>query len=352
MKSRLRFLKNLNALRRPQASVETTIVIYDRALFKHVPGFQSWVKKYPHAFPVAAGESLKSLESFSKIASAIHRAVGDKATRQWTVLAMGGGSVGDFAGFFASVYKRGLMLVHVPTTWLAALDSSHGGKTALNLRGAKNQIGTFYPASETILIQNVLEALPNSNLDDAMGELAKIALIDGRAWARKLRRPVSRGARAKVERAQAVWLWRQLPSAIESKLRIVARDPEETRGDRRLLNLGHSFGHVLEAFLGLSHGASVGYGLLFAIDLSESLGELSSFRASEIRTWLGDFGISGKPGKRIPSSKARALLLRDKKRESGNGVEFLLLKKPGHVVRRKLDVDLVLKIAQEAGWTR
>lgn len=344
MESRLRFLKNLNGLRL-SAPAQTTVVIYDRKLVAHVPGLRSWLKSYPHAFPVSAGESLKSLESFSKTAVKIHRSIGDKASREWTVLAMGGGSVGDFAGFFASVYKRGLKLVHVPTTWLAALDSSHGGKTALNLGGAKNQIGTFYPASETVLVRPILMALPHSNLRDGMGEFAKIALIDGRAWTKGLRKPG-------VASSDSQWLWRHLPSAIESKLRVVRRDPLETRGDRQILNLGHTFGHVLEAKLGISHGASVGYGLLFAIDLSESLGDLTPKAAAALREWLSGFGISERPKTKIPQKIARDLLLRDKKRDQKNLIWFILVKGPGRVVRKRLDVDLVLEIAQETGWTR
>lgn len=341
MRTRLHFLNKLGEVKSDWAEPQTSIVIYDRKLIRAVPGFRAWIAKYPHAFAVTAGEKLKSFESFARESSRIHRAAGDRVNRKWTVIAVGGGSVGDFAGFFASVYKRGLNLVHIPTTWLAALDSSHGGKTALNLGGAKNQVGTFYPAAHTLLVQSILTPLPKRNVRDAIGELAKIALIDGRSWTRKLR----------CSRSEAMWLWELLPHAIESKLRIVRRDPYELRGDRQLLNLGHTFGHVLEGALGLSHGESVAQGLLFALDFSEAVSAVSAIEATRIRGWLGELGIK-KTGHRIARTIAARLLKNDKKRALGNYVWFLVVKGFGKVERRQVDVEHILEVASVNGWLR
>ena len=261
-----------------------TILFYDKILIKKVAGFRRFLKSYPYSFPLVAGERLKSIDSFAKTADRVHARIGESVTRQWTVLAIGGGSIGDFSGFFASVYRRGLRLVHVPTTWLAAIDSSHGGKTALNLAGAKNQIGTFYPAAHTVLVHSLLSSLPDQSAEDAMGEFLKIALIDGRAWTKFS--PITTGRSGR--------LWRLLPNAIDSKLRIVKRDPLELKGDRQVLNLGHTFGHLLEAELGLSHGRSVALGLLFAIDFSEASGALTMKAAAAIRQWLESNGINRK----------------------------------------------------------
>lgn len=344
MRTRLHFLKKLNLRAISKlAPPETAIVFYDRRLLSAVPGFRNFLKSFPHAFALTAGEGLKTLESFSAISRKVHLRVGENATRTWTVLAIGGGSVGDFGGFFASVYKRGLRLVHLPTTWLAAIDSSHGGKTALNLSGAKNQIGTFYPAVDTILVHSVLRALPLSNVEDAIGEFLKISLINGGLLARV------RGESA--ERAQM--LWRFLPRAIEAKMRIVRSDPIETKGARQVLNLGHTFGHVLEMELGLSHGRSVALGLLFALDFSETSGALSPKSALSIRQWLRSFGVVRDVVKdRVLKSKAQKLLRSDKKRDHGDFVWFIVIRGLGRVERKRVAVSQIMAVVENRGWLR
>ncbi len=344
MQTRRHNFENLNskkfaALLDPAA----TIVLYDRNLISKVAGFRRFLKTYPHVFALDAGEKLKSLESFAKTAERVHSRVGEAVTRKWTVLAIGGGSVGDFAGFFASVYRRGLRLVHVPTTWLAAIDSSHGGKTALNLAGAKNQIGTFYPATDTVIVRSLLRALPKQSSDDAMGEILKIALIDGRAWTKFRPFTTSRSRH----------LWRLLPSAIDSKLRIVKRDPFERKGYRQILNLGHTFGHVLESRLRLSHGRSVALGLLFAVDFSEATGALTVGAAAEIRDWLERNGVQRNSRLDVVDLKSTARLLRsDKKRDKGDFVWFVVIRGRGKVERRLVTVAQILSVARHYGWLR
>lgn len=348
MRTRLHFHNRIDEKKlRSVFSPATSIVVFDRKLLTVVPGFRRWLKAYPHSFALSGGEKLKSMKSFARECNRIQRAVGDQVTRQWTVVAIGGGSIGDFAGFFASVYRRGLRLVHIPTTWLAAIDSSHGGKTALNLSGVKNQIGTFYPSTDTILIRSILQLLPEKNLDDAVGELVKIALIDGRTWAKNLKRP--KGSRTK----QAQWFWRQLPNAIESKLRIVRRDPLEVLGDRQILNLGHTFGHVIESDRRLAHGRSVALGLLFALEFSESETVISSTSANAIRVWLAQNGIvNPKKSELVSMTQARRLLARDKKRAEGRDVWFILLRGFGKAERRRVDVDRLLEFAEASGWLK
>ncbi len=348
MRTRLHFLKNLNS-KKPDALLNpaTSIVIFDRKLLAAVPGFRKWLKHYPNSFAVSAGEKLKSLESFAREAGRIQRAVGENVTRHWTVIAVGGGSIGDFAGFFASVYKRGLGLVHVPTTWLAAIDSSHGGKTALNLSGAKNQIGSFYPASDTILIRSVLAGLPPASFEDSLGELLKIALLDGRAWTNDLKMPSG------TRKTKAAWLWRQLPHAIDSKLRIVRRDPFEIGSERQLLNLGHTFGHVLEAERGISHGRSVALGLLFALEFSEKTMALSHTSAASIRRWLASNKIDfSKRSVRVRKTAARKLLRSDKKRADDGFIWFIVVRGFGKAERRRVEVEQILEVADTNGWLR
>ncbi len=333
-------LKQVQNFRSIRVSRERTILIYDRRLRSAAPGFQSWAKSFPFQFPVRAGESLKSLTSFQAFTERVHRRVGGSANREWTVVAVGGGSIGDFAGFFASVYKRGLKLIHIPSTWLAAIDSSHGGKTALNLLGGKNQVGTFYPSAQTILVRDLLLAQPIARIEDGVGELAKTAILSGTAWGKRLKRPGTK---------QAEWLWRNLPAAIGVKMKIVARDPFETKGARQVLNLGHSFGHLLEAVHGVSHGVAIAQGLLFSIDVSERAGRLAESDGMQLRTWLGALGVE-RTAAPIRERDARKALLQDKKRIGGQELHFVLIDRMGRVRRKALAVEQLIAIGIETGW--
>lgn len=337
MRYNLRQVQSFNSIR---VSPDRTILVFDRRLLQASPAFRRWAKSFPFQFPVKAGESLKSLKSFSTFTEKVHRVVGGKANRDWTVLAVGGGSVGDFAGFFASVYKRGLKLIHIPSTWLSAIDSSHGGKTALNLMGAKNQIGTFYPAEQTILVRELLLAQPTARIEDGVGELAKAAILSGGAWGKGLKRPTTK---------QGEWLWRNLPQAIKVKMKIVSSDPFETKGARQVLNLGHTFGHVLEAVQGLSHGAAVGQGLLFAVDVSERAGRLNEYDGMAFRNWLATLGIE-QTADPVRERDARKALLHDKKRGNGEELIFILIEKMGQVRRQSVAVERLISIGIETGW--
>lgn len=343
MSPRRIYLKNLSEIltQSKVVSKDTSIVIFDRKLLKAIPGFKTFIGKFKHTYPVTAGEGLKSFDEFTKLASKVHKGLKSEVNRGWSVVALGGGSVGDAAGFFASVYKRGLPLVHIPTTWLSAVDSSHGGKTALNLLGAKNQIGTFYEADETILVQSVLMALSKSHLQDALGEFTKIAILDRRVKLKKAHGEIS-----------GLDLWKTLPQAIEAKLKIVRRDPTERSGHRQLLNLGHTMGHVLEIELGLSHGQSVGLGTLFALDVSQALGGLSEKRAQTLRSWLESFGISKSGVKKVSSVRAQRLLLQDKKRSSQGSVTFIVVRDFGRCERRAISLKTVIDVGRRAGWLK
>lgn len=316
---------------------ENTVVIYDRVLDSAVPGFGSFVSKFGFRFAVDSGESLKTVESFGSFCEMVSRASLPPA-RSMTVLACGGGSVGDFAGFFASVWKRGVRLVHVPTTWLAAIDSAHGGKTALNVGGAKNQIGTFYPASAVACVRPVF---PESSVADALGELAKIALIDGGPWVRQLERSRLHGS---------ALMWKFLKPAVDSKMRVVRRDPTESSGVRQVLNLGHTMGHVLEAASGLSHGAAVAQGVFFALEFSLRQGLLNERAYERAMSLMGGLGLVPSLPRGLSASVVERLLLADKKRASTGRVTFIFLRAIGRCERREIAVSDVVREARRQGW--
>ena len=321
-------------------------VIYDRYLERISTGFRSWVKSFPHRYGVESGETLKEVEAFPAHFKAMATRCEYLSPRQMTVVVIGGGSVGDFGGFFASVYKRGVDLIHIPTTWLAAIDSSHGGKTALNNGRVKNQLGTFYPARQVILSQKLLCLQPEERVQDAFGELAKIAIIDGGAWTEKLRATRLRGAEL---------LLKFLKPAITAKNAVVAEDPREITGVRQVLNLGHTIGHVFEAFYGWSHGRAITQGLLFSVEMSLERGSMKPKDAEPILRLLTDtFGFAREIPERglIPKTAFLKLLLQDKKKTSKTEVTFLMPIRFGVIKRLNVNTDSLLLEAQRQGWVR
>jgi 3-dehydroquinate synthase len=325
------------------ADPDNSLLIYDKRLLKVSGEFRAFKKKFQRSYGVRSGEALKDAHRFLGHCGKLIALAGALSPRAMTVVAVGGGSVGDFAGVFASLYKRGVRLVHVPTTWLAAVDSAHGGKTALNWRGVKNQLGTFHPAEHVVLIRSLLATQPVERARDAMGELAKIALLDGGSWVKRLQRShLKHGA----------LLWKFLEPAIEAKLRIVARDPKENTGHRQLLNFGHTYGHVMESAYGWSHGRAVSQGMFHAIDLGVARGEMPVEKADRMIEMLeSNFGlVREKPNRAISSKKFRDLLLQDKKRSDAGYVTFVFLKSMGRAKRTDVSVNELLAFARFHGW--
>lgn len=316
-----------------------SLVIYDRHLLK-LKGFRPWVRRFPASYGVLAGESLKDLSAFPKHLEAISKRAGGMASRRMTILVVGGGSVGDFGGFVASVFKRGVRLIHLPTTWLAAIDSAHGGKTALNVGGAKNQIGTFYPSESVYLVKSFLMAQPPERALEAMGEALKMMILKG---------PSVFPARA-YQGHPAEALWVALPKLIQGKMSIVTKDPLEKTGLRHLLNLGHTYGHVIEAELKMPHGLAVAYGLIFAMIYSRFLRDCSArdleniFRHPAWRAFLPS--AFHQRSLSIAPARVRALLLKDKKRTREERLRFVFVKRMGKPVIREVSVDEIVAEVQ------
>ena len=322
-------------LSRSKTNAKLSVLIYDSILEKK---FSSELALFPNRFAVESGERLKSIESFAVFCERLSEASLDLPALKLTVVAIGGGSVGDFAGFFARVYKRGVRLVHVPSTWLAAIDSAHGGKTALNVGGVKNQIGTFYPADSVCLVRPLLESSGFERAEDAMGELAKIALIDGGSWVSSLEKTRLQGGEL---------VWKFLKPAIESKMKIVKRDPFEAKGLRQVLNLGHTLGHVIESRRGLSHGAAVAQGLFFALEFSRAKGLLKSAEFDRAMSLMGVLGLAPHPIA-MPVADVRQAFLADKKRAKEASVTFIFLTRVGRVERREVSIDELVR----EGWAQ
>ena len=323
------------------------LVIYDRRLRKNA-AVKAWLRAFPLGYAVEGGEKLKDLGEFPAHLKKINRLLGAFSPRASAIVALGGGSVGDFAAFTASILKRGVPLVHVPSTLLAALDSAHGGKTALNLAGIKNQVGTFYPADAVLIARPLFEGLPAVQLRSAAGELAKVALLAGG--------DLFRDVRADLAPDLGV-IWRHLPAAIAAKYEVVARDPLERGGERQILNLGHSLGHALESYHQLPHGLAVAQGLIFALHWSAHQGYFRGGLPAELCAWLTtavgalEPRAYAKAYRPMARAKLERLLKQDKKLTDSHHVNFVFLENIGRPLRKKIPIESLLTETQRQGWT-
>jgi shikimate kinase/3-dehydroquinate synthase len=262
------------------------------------------------AFP--AGEQHKSLAT----AERVWIALGERGmTRDDHVVALGGGVVGDLAGFVAATYQRGVPIVQVPTTLVAQVDSAYGGKTGVDLPQAKNYVGAYHQPSSVVADVETLKTLPAEEAAAGYAEVLKTALIaGGDLWER-----VRTGADPD---AQIIF------ACARTKLAVVAMD-ERDGGLRQVLNLGHTVGHAIEtatAYARYRHGEAVGLGLLAALRLSGQ----DALR-DEVAALLAARGLPTRLAEGIDADELIAATARDKKRRSGETVPFVLLDAPGEV---------------------
>jgi 3-dehydroquinate synthase len=267
-----------------------------------------------------AGEATKG---FAQLGPLTERVLELGLERQDLLLALGGGVIGDITGFAASIVRRGIRFVQVPTTLLAQVDSSVGGKTGINTPQGKNLVGTFHQPSLVLADIDVLDTLPIRELRAGYAEVVKYGLLGDRPFYDWLDRHGSALiAGDKDLRAQAV------ETACLMKAGIVARDETET-GERALLNLGHTFGHALEAWAGYSgrllHGEAVSIGMCLAFSLSEQLTLCPSGTAATVQAHLAKHGLptriaevpTAPDGRRPDVATLQHLMAQDKKVVSG-----------------------------------
>ena len=270
------------------------------------------------------GEQFKTLDTLSRVLDAM---VAQRLNRDACIVALGGGVVGDVAGFAAACYQRGIEFVQVPTTLLAQVDSSVGGKTGVNHPGGKNLIGAFHQPRAVISDLATLATLPARELRAGLAEVVKYGLIDDAdflAW-----------IESNVEPLLALdldALTHAVRRSCKIKARIVASDERE-QGQRALLNLGHTFGHAIENAMGYGqwlHGEAVGVGMLLAADLSCRLGWIATADVERVRTLLERIGLpTGAPA--IGAHRALELMGMDKKVLAGR-IRLVLLRRLGEGV--------------------
>lgn len=264
------------------------------------------------------GEQFKTLAVLDRVFDAL---IEGRLNRDACVVALGGGVVGDMAGFAAACYQRGIDFVQVPTTLLAQVDSSVGGKTGVNHPGGKNMIGAFHQPRAVLSDLATLRTLPPRELRAGLAEVIKYGLIDDLQFLEWLERHIDQllaldlGALAYAVRRSC-----------EIKARIVALDERE-HGQRALLNLGHTFGHAIETAAGYGewlHGEAVGLGMLLAADLSQRLGWIDATAVERVRALLKRAGLPV-DAPRIGAARALELMGMDKKVLQGR-IRLVLLR--------------------------
>ena len=267
------------------------------------------------------GESHKTLVNVSRILDVL---VANRFARDCTVVALGGGVVGDMAGFAAATYQRGVSYVQVPTTLLAQVDSSVGGKTGVNHSGGKNLIGAFHQPIVVLADTRTLNTLPPRELRAGLAEVIKYGLLgdaDFFAWLETHMEELLQGDPAALAHV--------IHRSCQMKAQIVGRDEHE-RGDRALLNLGHTFGHAVESVTEYKqwlHGEAIGGGLLMAAAMSRECGLLDAEEVVRLRQLLE---LTGLPTRFDAISAETALehMRIDKKVQSGR-IRLVLLRKIG-----------------------
>ncbi|HMJ38099.1 MAG TPA: 3-dehydroquinate synthase [Verrucomicrobiae bacterium] len=272
-----------------------------------------------HVIP--AGERSKSINQLHEVLAFLER---QRIDRGGCVIAVGGGTVGDLAGFAAAVWQRGIRLVGVPTTLLAMVDSSIGGKTGINGTRTKNAIGAFWQPSAVITDLACLQTLPATSYRDAFAEVVKYAVAMDRGLADLLQKE-----RSRLLDADRAMLERVVFRCVAAKALIVAKDERE-KGPRAILNYGHTAGHALEAATGfrISHGRAVAFGMRVAARVALSM-DLCSKRLVETQDeLLTAYGLPDRVP-HVDPARVLAAIPRDKKARRGK-VAWVMPRRMGH----------------------
>ena len=282
------------------------MALVDQAVGSAYPNLlpSHWLK-----IPLPGGEGCKTFEVLERV---LRQMIGWKLDRRTILVAVGGGTVGDLGGLVASLFLRGIELIQVPTTLLAMLDSSVGGKTAINVPEGKNLVGTYKPASMMLSDVELLSSLPAEHLLSGLGEAIKMGIGFNRDLFALLEKQT-----AAVRGGDRALLTEVVTMAIRDKIATVEADPHETTGRRRCLNLGHTLAHALEASsnFAILHGHAVAQGLHFALDVATARRAMTDSDTDRCHALIDDYGFDRQP---LPAGEQLLeFFTRDKKMENG-----------------------------------
>jgi 3-dehydroquinate synthase len=284
------------------------------------------------------GEAVKTWNTLNQIYSTLLEGHFDRKT---TLVALGGGVIGDMTGFAAATYQRGVPFIQVPTTLLAQVDSSVGGKTAINHPLGKNMIGAFYQPTLVLADTAALGTLPEREFRSGLAEVLKYGFIYDATFLEWLESSLE----ALLRRDPAT-LVHAIRRSCEIKAEIVGQDERET-GIRAWLNLGHTFGHAIEAGLGYGawlHGEAVAAGMMMAADLSARLGHLPAADVERVRRIIARAGLPVS-GPALGAARYLQLMRVDKKADAG-AIRYVLLKRLGQAFVAPVADDLVMPCLQ------
>lgn len=312
-------------------SNETVAPIYMAQLTTALGAYQ------PLSIVLPDGEQHKTLEVLDRIFTAL---LAERCDRQTTLIALGGGMIGDMTGFAAACYQRGVPFIQVPTTLLAQVDASVGGKTGVNHRLGKNMVGAFYQPRCVVIDTDTLNTLPDAELSAGIAEVVKYGLVRDAELFEWLETNLDT-LLARDEQALGFAIHR----SCQNKAEVVSADERET-GQRALLNLGHTFGHAIETGLGYGtwlHGEAVAAGMAMAADLSQRLGWVSNGDVERIKRLLSRAQLPIRAPASIEPSQFLELMAVDKKAQGGR-LRLVLLEAIGEgLVTDDFDTDQLIQ---------
>ena len=288
------------------------------------------------------GEKYKDWQSVSLI---LEKLAASGADRKSVVIALGGGVVGDLAGFAAAIYMRGIRFIQVPTTLLALVDSSVGGKTGMNMRAGKNLVGAFHQPEAVIADTAFLKTLPKREVAAGIGEIIKHGVLADKAYFERLERDIEKLSALDHQTVTEV-----VARSCEIKADVVSRDETE-KGERAKLNLGHTFGHAIEKLCGFGtwlHGEAVGAGLVLAAQTSVALGKMSEADALRVEKLVQCAHLPV----RIPGLSAQAAIdaMKGDKKSTKGVPKFILPEGTGSAVIQEVPEEVIREVLLKEGY--
>lgn len=301
---------------------QRTVLLTDTNIFEaHPAKFKGW-----KTIVVPAGEAHKHMETVSSV---IEQLIGLEADRQWTLVGVGGGVITDLAGFVAAIYMRGIAFGFVPTSILAMVDASIGGKNGVDVGVYKNMAGIIRQPQFLLYDVSLLKTLPEQEWINGFAEIIKHACIKDAAMFKQLQQnDLAFYQRKKAE------LQKLIERNVKIKAKVVQTDEFE-KADRKLLNYGHTLGHAIENELQLPHGFAISIGMVYAAHLSQNLSGLKASAVNQIIEVLEKYGLPTHAN--IDMAQAFDILKMDKKRQE-NSMNYIVLEKIGSAKVQKIDL--------------
>jgi len=318
-KTEVIFLKKISELK--NIIGDDSLVIVDRKVLERLPIHESDCFQFD-------GEKSKDLEH---VESCIEWLIEKKATRKTTLFVIGGGATTDFGAFVGSIYHRGQKVVLIPTTILGAVDSAIGGKTAVNFV-AKNSIGSFYPAEKVMIVEEFFKTLPKDVVAGGKAEIIKVMLLAGKE------------DKLLIDKVDLL-SEKNLDQAIYDKYSIIVNDLDDTLGRRVFLNWGHTFGHAIERYYGLSHGLAVANGMVLIQKYAKHLG-FKCFDHKNLERLFEKHDINVNTENYLLESSWKKFIKFDKKRDLEE-ISLVYLEKSGCPRIINMNLNDILKDLEE-----